>query len=428
MNPVDEIIKAAGMHPDDVNLPLETQKFKNEMREGLACDGKSSLLMLPSYIPASGRITANKPVITIDAGGTNLRTALVTFDGHGGMDIEHFESGRMPGVGEPVSADEFYNEIARRILPYADETDLVGFCFSYEFKSRPDRDGIAPPLSKEVNVTGIEGSVVGQRTESALKALGAAGSRRYTLLNDTTAAMLAGLLSAPQGSYDGFMGLILGTGLNLCCSVKTDDIRKINRAEYGADSMIINTECGAYSGFARGEADFEVDAAAAKPGTHLFEKMISGAYLGELVLHTLKLIGSSGVFSRKTAEALASTRSLELREVSGWLDGSASALDAIISPPDRENAKRAIALIYERAAKLLSAVLCAAAELADIGHCESKPACVCTEGSTYYKSALLRRLINEYNESYIAGERKRYLEFVAVENATLAGSAAAAMQ
>ena len=428
MTSIDELIKLAGMHPDDIDMPLETEKFKAEMRRGLKAEGEGSLLMLPSYIPASGQIAANEPVIVIDAGGTNLRTALVTLDGRGGMNIEHFKSGPMPGVGTPVTAERFYDEVAKRILPYADRADRVGFCFSYEFKSLPNRDGIAPPLSKEVAIEGIEGSAVGASTERALKRLGAAGARQYTLLNDTTAVMLGGLLSAPQGSYDGFMGLVLGTGMNLCCAVKTGDIAKLGDAKYSGDNMIINTECGGYNGFARGTADVELDATSAKPNTHLFEKMISGAYLGDLTLCTLKMLAENGAFTRETSAALERTASLELREVSSWLDGGESAMDSLISAPDRDGAERAIMLIYERAARCLSVALCAAAELSDCGRAAERPACVCAEGSTFYKSTRLRELINAYNDSFTAAERGRYLKFVAVENATLAGSAAAAMQ
>ena len=74
MNRAQLFLKEHKMTASDVNIGELSNLFNNEMEKGLA--GKeSSLIMIPTYIEVNKQITANQPVIAIDAGGTNFRTA-----------------------------------------------------------------------------------------------------------------------------------------------------------------------------------------------------------------------------------------------------------------------------------------------------------------------------------------------------------------
>ena len=74
----EEFLLQTGMHPDLIDLQRQTSLFRREMQRGLAGDS-SSLPMLPTYLTTDGVLPADKPVLVIDAGGTNLRLARVTF-------------------------------------------------------------------------------------------------------------------------------------------------------------------------------------------------------------------------------------------------------------------------------------------------------------------------------------------------------------
>ena len=111
-----------------------------------------------------------------------------------------------------------------------------------------------------------------------------------------------------------FTGLILGTGTNACYLEEVKDIHTIDQEAYKSQKhMVINTEWGAFgengkyiiivlhyehcshilctvSGeldFVRTKWDMAVDEFSVNPGNHIFEKMISGMYMGELIRQVL---------------------------------------------------------------------------------------------------------------------------------------------
>ena len=53
--------------------------------------------MIPTYINMEGEIPLNEPVISIDAGGTNFRVAVIYFDKNRKLVIEDFKNYPMPG-------------------------------------------------------------------------------------------------------------------------------------------------------------------------------------------------------------------------------------------------------------------------------------------------------------------------------------------
>ena len=67
------------MHYADIDIDSQIKLFIAEMAEGL--EGReSSLKMFPTFIEYRKKIPKNKPVIVLDAGGTNLRSAVFYFD------------------------------------------------------------------------------------------------------------------------------------------------------------------------------------------------------------------------------------------------------------------------------------------------------------------------------------------------------------
>merc|ERR1712096_91480 len=89
------------------------------------------------------------------------------------------------------------------------------------------------------------------------------------------------------------IGLILGTGTNACYLEDVKNIETLNSADFpGQEHMVINTEWGAFGD--NGEIDFiktkwdeNVDEMSVNPGKQIFEKMISGMYMGELIRQVL---------------------------------------------------------------------------------------------------------------------------------------------
>lgn len=89
------------------------------------------------------------------------------------------------------------------------------------------------------------------------------------------------------------IGLILGTGTNACYLEEVKDIHTINQEDFVRQKhMVINTEWGAFGDngeldFIRTKWDRKVDEFSVNPGKQIFEKMISGMYMGELIRQVL---------------------------------------------------------------------------------------------------------------------------------------------
>lgn len=216
-----------GMEPERVDFASVTAAFLGEMELGLA-GRTSSLKMIPTYLTAAGELPMGRSAAVIDAGGTNFRTALVTYTPEGPV-IDELRVSPMPGSEAPVRWEDFIALTAERLLPLLEKTDTVGFCFSYPTEETPERDGRIIRLTKQVEITGFEGRLICADLKDALARRGAEGVR-IVLLNDTPAVLLSGAALLADSAFDSLVGLIAGTGLNTCCDLSTAAIRKLDGA------------------------------------------------------------------------------------------------------------------------------------------------------------------------------------------------------
>lgn len=429
---IDHMLLQCGMHPDSIVLDAELEKFKNEMTQGLEKKDGSSLLMLPTYIAAEGDIPRNRSAVVIDAGGTNLRVALVCFDDKGLPNTEYFEIYPMPGSIEPVTKDEMFDAIAKYTLPIIKGCDKIGFCFSYVFESTPDRDGKVHAVCKEVSVSGVEGVMACAELEAAYKRCGAEGTRSYVMLNDTVATLLGAKAVHGNEGCDSYVGFILGTGQNACYVENTCHIKKLPDDYKMMNTMIVNMESGVYTGFVQGSIDKDIDGKSQYPGDHVFEKMISGGYFGDVIYGVLKLACTDGLFSAGFFKAVSDIDTVSLREITAYIvkkEPENNFYEKLVlhNDADRNTLDMILDLLYERAAKMLVVMFCAIAEEAGFGENPESPLRICAEGTTYYKSPLLLKHIDILLKNYAAAERGRHISMVKTANATLIGTALAAI-
>ena len=89
------------------------------------------------------------------------------------------------------------------------------------------------------------------------------------------------------------IGLILGTGTNACYLEDIKNIETLKQEDFpGQEHMVINTEWGAFGdngelNFIKTKWDENVDEMSVNPGKQIYEKMISGMYMGELIRQVL---------------------------------------------------------------------------------------------------------------------------------------------
>lgn len=418
---VTTFLRRHGMAPEQVDLLQTCRRFQAEMTAGLA-QAPSSLLMLPTYLTCEGALPQNVPVAVIDAGGTNARVAKLTFTADGPQ-TEAASVFPMPGSLEEISREEFFHRFSEALLPFIRDCAGIGFCFSFPAEITPDRDGRVLYFDKEVKVSGIVGMKLIEGLSHALADKGVPGVGGV-VLNDTVAALLGGMTQTDREAWDGFVGLIWGTGMNVCYAEHAGRIAALSGQQAG--SMLINTESGAFLPAATGEFDRELDAATRDPGRHLYEKMVSGAYLGEVVRLTLAGAVRDGLLP----DRFASLPALPTWQADAFLvDPTGDNPLARLCETGQERAfvNNVIDLLCRRATRMVCSNLAAVLEQADLGRDRDRPACIVAEGSTFYKSRLLRPYLEEEMDAFVTGQLGRHYAFLKPENANLIGSAAAAL-
>ena len=355
----------------------------HQMDEGLA--GRGRIPMLPSYLHNEISVPEGASCAVLDAGGTNLRTARAVWDGTR-WHLQNLRKQAMPGTEGELSCDGLYAALAAPVKSLG-EFDRVGFCFSYNVSLDRSLDGPLDFWCKEVRAPEAVGKPVGASLSKAL------GGGSVHVLNDSVAAML--------GADDVQVGVILGTGVNVCYLERCDAIPKVP-ADLRAERMIISTEVGEFGGFPRSAFEEAVIAASDAPDSAPAEKQCSGGYLGDVI-----------AMAWRTARAEGLLPSLPPADL-----GSVSAM--LMDEPDTP-AARIAAIAVARAAKI-AAVLCAGPILRAARDTDTVR--VAVEGSQYWRLTGFRTAFHRELDRLLP--QGVTCQIVQSENACLIGAARAA--
>lgn len=409
-----EFMARHGMSPEAVQPARDAEKMAREMERGLAGQG-GSLPMIPTYLSDAGSIPLGEPVAVIDAGGTNFRCGLVTFCEQGAQ-VQELRRWKMPGIGVPVTWEEFMDFTAEAVQPLLDRTDKIGFCFSYSADITPEIDGKVHRIDKEVVITGCEGQLVGASLLKALERQGVTG-KKIVILNDTVAVLLGGLAA---GEGDGVaIGQVSGTGTNTCCSLPEKRIGKLGRT--GERRMIVNLESGMYGGIPQGDFDRALDAESNNPGLKHFEKLTAGVYLGELCRRMLCAAADEGLLGGETAEKVHNLDWIDSAVIDAWSVGEH--LEQIaVGEEDAAFVRTLCAAVFERSARCMCTNLAAILLLSGEKHAN-----ICAEGSLVQKSRLYRPMLEKLIRQEIEEKLGGQVRFTVGSETTLPGSAAAAL-
>jgi hexokinase len=379
-------LKENGLDADGIDREALLTSFADEMNAGLA-GRASSLMMIPSFISIDRPVKTETPVVVLDAGGTNLRAAVVSIDGTGQARIGSFSKRAMPGTQGALGAEAFFDAFAEFLMPIIAESESIGFCFSYPAEITPACDARLIRWSKQIEVPAVVGQMIGS---GLLRHLAQRGyERRVVILNDTVATLLAGKSAGVAKPYSAYVGFILGTGTNTAYVERNDRITK--RADLDpSGSMVINVESGAFRGVRQSAFDVTMDAQTIDCGHYTFEKMISGAYLGWLGFTVLCAAAQAGFFTAAAAERIAAWPTLSNKHLDDFCGGRPTPdnpfQDTAFSTDDRETAVRLCTPVYARAAVLTAVNLASAILKTGAGHDPARPVCVNVDGSTYYRT------------------------------------------
>jgi hexokinase len=441
---VGHFLEKYGMHYADIDIMGQVELFTAEMVNGL--EGKeSSLKMYPTFIEFKNTVLKNEPIIVLDAGGTNLRAAVFHFDADKKPIVSKYRHTLMPGLKNEVSKDEFFDTIADSLSDILHESEKIGFVFSYPIEIFPDRDGKLVRFTKEIKAKEVEGQLIGENLMRVIRNRGFKNIKSIVLLNDTVASLLSGITSFQDRDFSGYIGFVLGTGMNACYIEKNSNIKAgISANLPGKEYQLINIEAGQYLKGPLSKIDEAFDAKTLNPALSTFEKMFSGAYLGGLARTVLEFAAADGLFSVKFTKDLNNIESLNPWDLDDYLyfpPKNKKLADLI--PDMSEKDKISLYFIFdsliERAAVLSSIVLASAAIKEGTGYNPCAPICMIADGSSFYKMKNFKTRVEHYLNGILSEHlinRKAvstspnnniYYEIHSVEEAILKGAAAAAL-
>jgi hexokinase len=195
-------------------------------------------------------------------------------------------------------SDHFGTHVRKRQLgevqePYREEAEEIdlGFTFSFPVNQVGINKGTLLRWTKGFDIPDAVGQDVCKLLQDALDARHLP-VRVAALVNDTVGTLMARSYCSP-GSSKALIGAIFGTGTNGAYVEKQRRITKLTQinsdTEYDKSTgeMVINTEWGSFdnhlSVLPNTPYDKDLDANSVNPGIQMFEKRISGMFLGEVL-------------------------------------------------------------------------------------------------------------------------------------------------
>ena len=442
---LSEFARYYGFHYGRIDPAGLVEDVLAEMDRGLKGQ-TSSLPMIPAYISPVSAAAPGKTVIALDAGGTNLRAALVQFDGNGKAVAADERKVPMPGTNGAIGADAFFDEIAALVAPLIAEAggrvEGIGFCFSYPMEITKDADGILMAFSKEVDAPEVIGKPIGAGLREALARRKAPTPKRMVMLNDTVATLLSGLSELPahgglrrgQDRYGvaagPLVGFILGTGFNTAYPEKR--IPKIGFDAPAAPQIVV-CETGNFAHRYMGLLDREHDSSTKNPGAYTLEKAAAGAYLGTFTFHVLRQALADGLFSFARQDEFLAWPRLSTKELNAFQHeplAQKGPIGELFGADERDAVASFVylaSLVTERAALLSAAMVAAAVEKADAGFDLLVPARVAVDGTTFAVYKGMRSSLEARLHVMLNRHRPRACAIAPVEQASLLGAAVAAL-
>ncbi|CAD5165585.1 unnamed protein product [Musa acuminata subsp. malaccensis] len=302
-----------------------------EMHAGLASEGGSKLKMLISYVDNLPTGDETGLFYALDLGGTNFRVLRVQLGGkEGRVAKQEFEEVSIPPHLMVGGSDELFDFIASALakfvasegedfhLPVGRQREL-GFTFSFPVRQISIASGTLIKWTKGFNIDGTVGEDVVAELTRAMERQGL-DMRVSALVNDTIGTLAGGRYY----DNDVVAAVILGTGTNAAYVERAHAIPKWHGLLPKSGEMVINMEWGNFRSSHLPTTDYDqaLDNESLNPGEQvmhdihvvlsnifllreyvgmqclhiIFEKLISGMYLGEILRRVLLRLSKEASF------------------------------------------------------------------------------------------------------------------------------------
>ncbi|CAL1616448.1 unnamed protein product [Knipowitschia caucasica] len=425
---VDEYLQHLQL--SDETLMDLSMRFRREMDKGLCRDTNptAAVKMLPTFVRSTPDGTEQGEFLSLDLGGSNFRVLLVkVLSGENHRVEMESEICVIPEDVMRGSGSEFFDHIAACLAQFLEKMGIkdkklpLGFTFSFPCQQTKMDEAVLMSWTKGFKPTGVEGMEVVSLLRKAIKKRGDFDIDIVAVINDTVGAMM----TCGYDDQHCEIGLIVGTGTNACYM---EQMRHLEVLDGDEGRMCVNTEWGAFGDDGalddlRTDIDREIDAGSLNPGQQLFEKMISGMYMGELVRLCLVKMTRQGLLfqGRATPQLLTSghfkTSDVYAIENESQEEGLAEAERVLLgfglnpSLEDCIGTQRVCEIISTRAAHLVASTLASILrQIRDNKAAEKLRTTVGVDGSVYKNHPQFARRLHKMVRRLVPDVDMRFLQ------------------
>lgn len=295
---------------DDVNKAVK--EFILEMNEGLQKNA-TTMSQIPTYVTGVPNGTEKGLYLAVDLGGTNFRVCSIELRGDTTFGLTQSKVPIPKDLMEAKTAKELFAFLAKQIelflqthhgdhfekhvrrrqtvsTPegYRDEhVYKLGFTFSFPVHQIGINKGTLIRWTKGFNIPDAVGQDVCALLQREIDLL-RLPVKVAALVNDTVGTLMARSYTSP-GKTSTLLGAIFGTGTNGAYVEKLSKITKPLEGEFDKTTgeMVVNTEWGSFDNglkvLPNTIYDQILDKDSVNPGIQMFEKRISGMFLGEIL-------------------------------------------------------------------------------------------------------------------------------------------------
>ncbi|CEJ59759.1 Glucokinase [Penicillium brasilianum] len=289
-------------------------EYIKQSNEGLAKEN-TTLSQIPTFVTAVPNGTEKGLYLAVDLGGTNFRVCSVQLHGDTTFSLTQSKIMIPRELMASGTSKDLFTFLARQIEAFLrihhnehfeahlrrrrdgnQEEDLfdLGFTFSFPVRQCGINSGTLIRWTKGFNIPDAVGHDVCALLQSAIDDL-QLPVRVAALVNDTVGTLMARSYTSP-GETGTLVGAIFGTGTNGAYLEKLDKVTKLKdmkdaKVDTSTGEMIINAEWGSFDNHMSVLPDTiydqQLDAESNNPGVQMFEKRVSGMFLGEILRRAL---------------------------------------------------------------------------------------------------------------------------------------------
>ncbi|KAI7877075.1 hexokinase-domain-containing protein [Mucor mucedo] len=352
--------------------------LQNEMKSGLKkCDIECNVPMLPSWIFSHPTGQEQGEYIGLDLSGSNIRVYLVTLHGQGRITTRQLKYAVRNNLkhGPIGNLIDFMAECVDSFLTFVNKGDsrnplYMGLCIAFPLRQSAINNAYVLQWTKDFTITGADNKNIVELLQTALR------KRDIPVIIKAAVNGAAGsLLAHSYRSLDTLLSCTVSSGTNAAYWEKLENVGKLKNKVQSEEKteMIVTTEWGGF-GDTKSETiphtfyDIRVNRQSVNPGVHVFEKMVAGLYLGEIVrlilvdLTDRRLLfdaqysaemNTAYQFESTYMSAIESDETPELESTKHLLENVMNLESTTLT--DRQMVKRICEMVGKRAARLIAA-------------------------------------------------------------------------